>query len=996
MRTTFEARKGIALALYGLGLFSFSFVMAFTVAFVTDTQEVLATGGTDEEKITICHATGSDTNPWNTLHVSENSTGGHFDEQGTPEAGHESDLLLSGHVDCPQIETLGSISVCKTIIDEHGNIVDGASVSGSFEISGRTGPGEVGTLPTSNFATPLSFNADVFNSAPGDNGDDAQCVTYSDLTLGGYYYDEEVIVGVGWETPLYNDQFSIDVTSVGDFFVYNFDGPDNNVDGHIVLTNNRPNRTLIVLNQIKDVVPPPPPPPSAPSCSLATGNDITIVNFPSGKIRSDQTLSNATAGPVSTSLPAGSYEVSLMAWDGYTNRVNTSQPKETYFARLGFNGASVVDSSPTSDLTDNVVEATFSGVVDSSLVLPTIVNEVTAYHEVYPDTSNANSVVPICASFKLLEEPEEKFTISASKIVCEDETSLPNFGGGGPDITSTTATDFVNTHSGCLLEDGWSFQWGDQSVTNPGDNTGAASGGWTTFGPTDNNGVIETEIVGLDLNSVERIWVREVFQSDYIPFTHGGDKSNVSAEMYCSADVLNYDNFDFIKPVVADETYYCVAFNVLEQTPENQKPVITLRGSTTVEVLLNGTYNEESADVDDPEDGDIDNKLVIDAIALNVNVVGTYFITYNATDTANLAADTATRTVKVIDSPPPPPPPPPPVCTSNCGGGGGGGPISHPLTIFNEKVIVISEGAAIITWETNRPSDSRVVYDLESHTVGQLILNTGIGPLNLDYDFSTTGNPDTVTKHSILVTSIELENIHYFRPMSVEKNVRVIGVELNALIGGSCGQYLFEFIKINDANNPEEVRKLQIFLNDFEEFNLDVTGVYDRVTYDAVVEFQNKYGNDVLSPWGLESDTGYVYLTTRKKINEIYCRFEISFPLTLDQQTEVEAFKALLESLEAQGLPLPATGGVGLAPPPPAETGPSFVDTGAPEELAVGDIPSLDGDDDEELTELAEGEETVDPNSLASAIEAAQNIGGGRIEAFFNRIGDLLKRVFRR
>ena len=284
--------------------------------------------------------------------------------------------------------------------------------------------------------------------------------------------------------------------------------------------------------------------------------------------------------------------------------------------------------------------------------------------------------------------------------------------------------------------------------------------------------------------------------------------------------------------------------------------------------------------------------------------------------------------------------------------------------------------------------------------MGQLILNSGIGPLNLNYDFSTTGDPDTVTKHSILVTSIELENIHYFRPMSVEKNVRVIGVELNALIGGSCGQYLFEFIKINDVNNPEEVRKLQIFLNDFEGFNLDVTGIYNQITYDAVVEFQNKYGNDVLSPWGLESDTGYVYLTTRKKINEIYCKFEIPFPLTLDQQTEVEAFKTLLESLEAQGLPLPATGGVGLAPPPPAETGPSFVDTGAPE-LAVGDIPSLDGDDEEltgDPTDLAEGEgeETVDPNSLAAAIEAAQNIGGGRIEAFFNRIGDFLKRVFRR
>ena len=52
-------------------------------------------------KVTICHATSSVTNPYTTNVVSENAIGGHFNNPGSPKAGHELDLYVQGEVDCP-------------------------------------------------------------------------------------------------------------------------------------------------------------------------------------------------------------------------------------------------------------------------------------------------------------------------------------------------------------------------------------------------------------------------------------------------------------------------------------------------------------------------------------------------------------------------------------------------------------------------------------------------------------------------------------------------------------------------------------------------------------------------------------------------------------------------------------------------------------------------------------------------------------------------------
>jgi hypothetical protein len=56
---------------------------------------------TPKQKVTICHKTSSVTNPYEQIVVSENAIGGHFDNPGTPKAGHEDDLLFQGEVDCP-------------------------------------------------------------------------------------------------------------------------------------------------------------------------------------------------------------------------------------------------------------------------------------------------------------------------------------------------------------------------------------------------------------------------------------------------------------------------------------------------------------------------------------------------------------------------------------------------------------------------------------------------------------------------------------------------------------------------------------------------------------------------------------------------------------------------------------------------------------------------------------------------------------------------------
>ncbi|MFZ2523309.1 MAG: immunoglobulin-like domain-containing protein [Minisyncoccia bacterium] len=102
--------------------------------------------------------------------------------------------------------------------------------------------------------------------------------------------------------------------------------------------------------------------------------------------------------------------------------------------------------------------------------------------------------------------------------------------------------------------------------------------------------------------------------------------------------------------------------------------------------------------------------------------------------------------------------------------------------------------------------------------------------------------------------------------------------------------YLLDYLRVDFKNNPVEVIKLQAFLKNLEGFSdLQITGVYDKATIDAVNVFQTRYKDDVLTPWGHTGPTSYVYILTKKKVNEIYCK--LAFPVTAEQQLEIDSYR---------------------------------------------------------------------------------------------------------
>ena len=79
---------------------------------------------------------------------------------------------------------------------------------------------------------------------------------------------------------------------------------------------------------------------------------------------------------------------------------------------------------------------------------------------------------------------------------------------------------------------------------------------------------------------------------------------------------------------------------------DNEKPVISLVGNSTVTINKGSTYSDAGATVTD----NIDTTVTVTTTgSVNPNIVGTYTITYNATDSSGNNATPVTRTVNVVD-----------------------------------------------------------------------------------------------------------------------------------------------------------------------------------------------------------------------------------------------------------------------------------------------------------------------------------------------------------
>jgi len=119
-----------------------------------------------------------------------------------------------------------------------------------------------------------------------------------------------------------------------------------------------------------------------------------------------------------------------------------------------------------------------------------------------------------------------------------------------------------------------------------------------------------------------------------------------------------------------------------------------------------------------------------------------------------------------------------------------------------------------------------------------------------------------------------------------------------------CNPLLTTYIRYGEENDSAEVSKLQAFLSLNEHFdNIALTGTYDEPTYRAVHAFQRRYAADILDPWGVAQTTGYVYYTTQKRINELWCNR--MFPLSSAQEKEIATFKTRARTYETDAQPVP-------------------------------------------------------------------------------------------
>jgi uncharacterized repeat protein (TIGR01451 family) len=255
-------------------------------------------------------------------------------------------------------------------------------------------------------------------------------------------------------------------------------------------------------------------------------------------------------------------------------------------------------------------------------------------------------------------------------------------------------------------------------------------------------------------------------------------------------------------------------------------------------------------------------------------------------------------------------------CVINCGGGESTAEIAIAKTVDNANP---SQGATIhytVTVSALGPSESLGVNATDTLPAGVALVSasTTLGSYNTSTGAWSIGNLDDGQTAVLVITATvtasagtSITNTGTVRE-SPTVNDQLSGnntasVTITVAGGGggggggggqvlgaststgqvlgenTCGLYLYDYIHPNrkNLNDPNEVRKLQEFLNLELNAGLPITGYYGPLTIAAVNKFQVKYHSEVLLPWiplGLPTEftpTSYVYETTKRWINLIVC-----------------------------------------------------------------------------------------------------------------------------
>lgn len=126
-----------------------------------------------------------------------------------------------------------------------------------------------------------------------------------------------------------------------------------------------------------------------------------IINFPKKGLRSDKTQDKAESDVISASIPSGNYKVTLVSYDGHSEKDPPQiQLYESWYLKLrDASSAIVAVSDAISDLPDT--QDWLTEQVNADLAIYKNITSVTAFHAAYPD-SDPNSIRPVCAAFQAI------------------------------------------------------------------------------------------------------------------------------------------------------------------------------------------------------------------------------------------------------------------------------------------------------------------------------------------------------------------------------------------------------------------------------------------------------------------------------------------------------------------------------------------------------------------------------------------------------------------
>lgn len=171
----------------------------------------------------------------------------------------------------------------------------------------------------------------------------------------------------------------------------------------------------------------------ATTCPFTANDNTYVVNFPAKTLFSNQGASNSYVA-TAANIPAGTYNITLHAYDDHSVHGGQNQQNERYFIIATKHNGTTFTSNPSADIAETSDTATT--LVNSNVEFTSQINNIKAVHFGYPGTGNYQSIDPICVKFTKVNttpDPALVVTCTVSKTnpaLNESITYTANVTGG--------------------------------------------------------------------------------------------------------------------------------------------------------------------------------------------------------------------------------------------------------------------------------------------------------------------------------------------------------------------------------------------------------------------------------------------------------------------------------------------------------------------------------------------------------------------------------------